>query len=64
MFKEEINKKSEENNENPEIPDLTNDGDKIWDKLFASPESEAFLTMLVSEAKRNEEEGKFDKDEW
>lgn len=33
-------------------------GDEVWEELLATPESEAFLTLMVAEVRREEAEGK------
>lgn len=38
--------------------------DEIWDDLFATPESEAFLTMMVADVEREEAEGKLIEGGW
>ncbi len=39
-------------------------GDEIWDELFATPESEAFLTLMVAEVRREEAAGKLIEGGW
>ena len=39
-------------------------GDEIWDDLFATPESEAFLTLMVAEVRREEANGKLIEGGW
>jgi len=33
-------------------------GDDIWDDLLETPESEAFLTMMIADVRKEEAEGK------
>ena len=40
------------------------DGQKVWDDLLKTQESDALLTILISESKKNESEGKFEEEDW
>lgn len=39
-------------------------GDEIWDDLFDTPESEALLTMMVADVRKEEAEGKLIEGGW
>jgi hypothetical protein len=39
-------------------------GQEIWDELLETPESEAFLTMLVAEVRQERQSGKLIEGEW
>jgi hypothetical protein len=39
-------------------------GDEIWDELLATPESEAFLTLMIAEVRQEEAEGKLIEGGW
>jgi hypothetical protein len=39
-------------------------GDEIWDDLLATPESEAFLTLMVAEVRQEEADGKLIEGGW
>jgi len=40
-----------------EVETPTNNGDEIWDELFATPESDALLTLMMAEIRQEEAEG-------
>ena len=58
--KEKKNKKAE--NENPEL--LSDDGNKIWDELLSSPESDELITGLIEEAKKCVKRGEYNRNDW
>jgi hypothetical protein len=39
-------------------------GDEIWDELLATPESDAFLTLMVAEVREEEAEGRLIDGAW
>lgn len=40
-----------------EVQSKAKNGDEIWDELFATPESDALLTLMVAEVRQEEAEG-------
>lgn len=38
--------------------------DEVWDALFEKPESEALLTLLIAEARKDRQEGKMLDGDW
>lgn len=40
------------------------DGDEVWDKLLETPESEAFLTLMAANVKKQRAEGKTIQNGW
>lgn len=38
--------------------------DEIWDDIFASPESEAFLTLMIAQVRQEEAKGKLIEGGW
>lgn len=47
-----------------EVQIKAKNGDEIWDELFATPESDALLTLMVAEASQEEAEGKLIEGGW
>lgn len=40
-----------------EVETPTKNGDEIWDELFAIPESDALLTLMMAELRQEEADG-------
>ena len=55
-------KNNKNNNGNPEL--LNIDGNKIWDELLNSPESDELIIGLIEEAKECVKRGEYNKDDW
>ena len=56
MFVSELNENIKLKKENPDLTETITNGDKIWDELFDTPESEALLILLAEEATRKEKD--------
>ncbi len=39
-------------------------GDEVWEELFATPESEAFLTLMIAEVRAEEAKGRLIEGGW
>ncbi len=47
-----------------QTPSSAKSGQEVWDDLLQTPESEAFLTMLVAEARQERQSGKLIEGDW